>query len=40
MYAAWYKADETSELSDAAFVAKDVFALPLPGFRERFGPRR
>ena len=37
-YAAWYKEHEEPELTDAAFVAKDAFELPLRGFRERFGP--
>jgi hypothetical protein len=36
-YAAWYKANETPELDDAAFVAKDAFSVPLADFRARFG---
>ncbi len=40
-YAAWYKPDEAPQLSDAAFHARDDFAIPLTDFRQRFGaPRR
>jgi hypothetical protein len=39
-YAAWYKAHESPELSDAAFVSKDAFTVALPDFRARFGAPR
>jgi hypothetical protein len=39
-YAAWYKAHEEPAMDDAAFVAKDAFALELTDFRARFGAPR
>jgi hypothetical protein len=35
-YAAWYKAEEWPQLSDAAFNAQDDFTLTLNDFRARF----
>jgi hypothetical protein len=39
-YAAWYKAHESPELDDPAFVAKDAFSVRLGDFRARFGAPR
>ena len=36
-YAAWYKAGEKPELSDAAFHDEDDYTLVLEDFRARFG---
>jgi hypothetical protein len=36
-YAKWYKAHESPELDDAAFVKKDAFSVNLSDFRARFG---
>jgi len=36
-YAKWYKAHETPDLDDAAFVHKDAFTVDLHDFRARFG---
>ena len=35
-YAAWYKAGEKPNLSDAAFHDEDDYAVTLTGFRARF----
>lgn len=40
-YAAWYKAHEgQSHLSDADYLARDDFTIPLPGFHNRFAAAR
>ncbi|MCT8001981.1 serine/threonine protein phosphatase [Sphingomonas sanguinis] len=39
-YSASYKKDEKPRLSDAAFIDQEDFAIPLDGFRERFGSPR